>query len=833
MENFESALADLFEKHRIVFWYDDGEELRAEYEALMLPKVEKIELKNNAFGVKYHILREDQKSKFLIYHAGAEPKKQENWLLDVQLANAVFSADRATLWLAELGLPASFKDLVMEHEAFLQSSARVAALKERLISGDSQLQVRLKLMATCLGGTVEPRLESILMALLVELAGDRFEKYGSLEKFGLLPHLWMELERMYGYQSNIPHIKDFAIKLFESSYQLSLHEKAPMNPDALIFLNRWKDSVHGQKSYELLARQFEKTLEIENKIIKRSVKDLLKVDIFKAIDHRILSSLMDKLLEQTLSPEACQDVVSQRKTTHWYKDEIAAMYQAVEKAAMLLALIRSCRLQVGGFEDGFRKYTIEWFQIDQLYRRYIFHMRQARQSTFFGKLNEWVEASYVNNFLMKLNNNWQLVVDQTQSWDNLQVKSQREFFRDQVGTLLQSGAKAAVIISDALRYEVAEELAGRVEEAGRFTTELSAMAGMLPSYTALGMAALLPNETLFIQPDGNILVDGTNSAGVDNRNKILSQVIKGGTKALLANDLKAMTHDDRRRLFRENQVVYVYHNQIDMVGDKRESEDQTVEAVETTLNDLVDLIKLLRSANFAKILVTSDHGFLYQYQKLDEADLSGTEITGKEIYLKKRRFAVGIGLENSGHKLKSFSAEQLGLNGDCEVLLAKSVNRLKLSGAGMQFVHGGSSLQEIVIPVLAVDMVRGKEFQAHKVKVEKLSGGSDTITTGQLTVSLIQMEKISTKVLPNTLRIGIYAEDGTLISNSKPLYFGSESDNQRDWVVEVTLILSKNWQKYNRQTVYLRLEEPISNTDRFETVGNWPYYLNKTQFADF
>jgi len=72
------------------------------------------------------------------------------------------------------------------------------------------------MMAVCLGGTVESRLESILVALLEELAGDKFEKYESLEKFGLLQHLWKELERTYGYQSSEPHIKDFAIKLFES-----------------------------------------------------------------------------------------------------------------------------------------------------------------------------------------------------------------------------------------------------------------------------------------------------------------------------------------------------------------------------------------------------------------------------------------------------------------------------------------------------------------------------------------------------------------------------------------------------------------------------------------
>ena len=69
------------------------------------------------------------------------------------------------------------------------------------------------------------------------------------------------------------------------------------------------------------------------------------------------------------------------------------------------------------------------------------------------------------------------------------------------------------------------------------------MAGMLPSYTGLGMAALLPNETLGIQTDGIVLVDGFSSAGLDNRNKLLGQAVKGGAKALLANDLKTPYFD--------------------------------------------------------------------------------------------------------------------------------------------------------------------------------------------------------------------------------------------------------------------------------------------------
>jgi len=833
LDKMESALAGKFENHRIVFWYDEHGDMRPEYEALDLPGVCKIELKNNAFGVKYHILREDKDSKFLVYHHGAEPKYQDNWLLDVQLANAVFSADRASLWLAELGLPPAFKSLVAEHEAFFQSNARLVALKERLEDKDSQLQVRLKMMAACLGSAVEPRVESILMVLLEELALKKTEKVDSLEKFSLLPHLWKELERLFGYQASAPHIKDFAIKLFESAFQKSLQEKTQINADALIFLNHWQDSLQGQKSYDLLAAQFEKSLNIAEKIKKTSTSDLLKSDIFKVFDHRILENTLEKVLDQTFTAEACQEIIRQRKTTHWYRGEIAAMYQALGKAAGLLELIRKTSFEMNNFLDGFTRYTKTWYLVDQLYREYVFHVRQSKENTFFGSLNELVEAHYCNNFLWVLNNNWQRVIDPIRNWKDLPVTLQRDFFQRYIPSILQSGAKVAVVISDALRYEVAEELAKRVEEAGRFTTELSAMVGMLPSYTALGMAALLPNKTLSIQADGNVSIDGMSSAGLENRAKILNQAVSGGTRAMLANEIKGMDHEDRRTLFRENQVIYVYHNQIDMVGDKRESEDQTFEAVDAALEDLVELIKLLRSANFAKILVTADHGFLYQHKKLSEADLTGPEIAGKEIILKKRRFAIGRDLEDPGAELKLFSADQLGLSGNFDVLLAKSVNRLRLSGAGMQFVHGGSSLQEIVIPVLAVNKVRGQEFGIRKVEVDRLSSATTTITTGQLTVKFLQTEKISPKAAPRTLRVGIFADDGSMISETKTLYFGFDSEQQRDRELQVTLLLSKDWQKYNRQNVQLRLEEPITDTDRYELYKNWQYYLNKTQFADF
>ena len=105
------ALNRLFERHRIVFWYDTKQELRNDFEALELAGIKKLELTNNEFGVKYRLLREEPEQKFLLYREGPQPANLENWLLDVQLAQGVFRTGQVGLWLAELELGLEFTDL--------------------------------------------------------------------------------------------------------------------------------------------------------------------------------------------------------------------------------------------------------------------------------------------------------------------------------------------------------------------------------------------------------------------------------------------------------------------------------------------------------------------------------------------------------------------------------------------------------------------------------------------------------------------------------------------------------------------------------------------------
>ena len=163
-DRIAQALTKLFDRHRIVFWYDAKQELRDDFEALSLPDIEKLELTNNEFGIKYQILREKPEQKFLLYRYGPQPDELENWLLDVQLAHAEFRTDQVAIWLSELELGLEFSDVVQNHAEFFQATKRKDALKKMLRGDDTPGQIRLKILAVCAAS--EPRMDSVVENLL-------------------------------------------------------------------------------------------------------------------------------------------------------------------------------------------------------------------------------------------------------------------------------------------------------------------------------------------------------------------------------------------------------------------------------------------------------------------------------------------------------------------------------------------------------------------------------------------------------------------------------------------------------------------------------------------
>ena len=225
MENrIAQALTKLFERHRIVFWYDAKKELRSDFDAIALPETEKLELINNEYAVKYRILRENPTQRFLLYREGPQLADVDNWLLDVQLAHAEFRTDQAAIWLSELELGLEFIDLVQAHTEFFRTGKRLDALKTLLKTDDTSGLIRLKMLAIC--ASCEPRMDAVVENLLQELAEGRDDKIKLICRCSLDGFLWQQMTRGYGYRSEEPGVRDFCIELFKSCYAMALTAKS-------------------------------------------------------------------------------------------------------------------------------------------------------------------------------------------------------------------------------------------------------------------------------------------------------------------------------------------------------------------------------------------------------------------------------------------------------------------------------------------------------------------------------------------------------------------------------------------------------------------------------
>ena len=181
--------------------------------------------------------------------------------------------------------------------------------------------------------------------------------------------------------------------------------------------------------------------------------------------------------------------------------------------------------------------------------------------------------------------------------------------------------------------------------------------------------------------------------------------------------------------------------------------------------------------------------------------------------------------------LLKFTSAQLGLTGDVEVQIPKSINRLRVKGSGSRFVHGGATLQEVVIPVLKINKKRQSDVSS--VEVDILSGSSSTITSGQLAVVLYQTTVVTDKIQPRVLRAGIFTKDGELISDSHELTFDLTEENPREREFKVRFVFSRKAEEVNGQEVILQLQEKHPGTSHFRVYKSIRYMMRRSFTSDF
>ncbi|SNT15533.1 MULTISPECIES: BREX-1 system phosphatase PglZ type A [unclassified Azospirillum] len=834
IERIKASLARLFEEHRIIVWYDAGGEMRALFDALDFSDtggdVEKCVIANNEFGLKYRVLRQEPKRCFLLYAPIAEPAPADNWLLDLQLGGYLFKADQTALWLADLGLDGKYADVITDHVEFFRAKARLEglkALRDRLRSKD---QMRLCLLSVCTG--TDGGLDQVVEALLADLAAGREESWHLIDRANLTGFLWKQLAQSYFYRPAAPDLEDFAIALFKAAYAQALGEDAGLNAEAGLLFRRWKNNRLGAPSFEVLSLRYQEVLNIAGEVTGRDVRSLLAVDHFDAVERHVIRQCVAALSDQSVAAGEVQRWIRERRQSHWFS-RYEDLYQALDHAARFQQAMATAELGMASAEEGFRRYVASWYQIDQFYRKFVHHMQRSGHPGLLADLFTTIENRYSTRFLLALNDAWQDQVARMRDWTLPGIDRQINFWQDHAAKFRRKDQKIVVIISDALRFEVADECLSRIRALNRFDAELTAMLGALPSYTQLGMAALLPHAGLRIAHDDSAQVYAGDSllTGTAARERQLATAPDSGrVKAMRAEEALAMHNDDGRDLFRDHDTIYIYHNRIDAVGDKLATEDRLAEAADDAIDDLVKLVRRLTSANFSNILITADHGFLYQHRPLDESDYAIAEPQGAAILVRNRRFVLGRQLQETPG-LKHFTAAQLGLGDGPDVLIPNSINRLRVKGAGARFVHGGASLQEVVVPLLRVS--KRREADLRQVDVQIIVTGRSQITSGQIAVAFYQAEPVSAKVQPRELLVGLYAEDGTLISDEQVLTFDFSSDNPRERELSRKFLLSRAADAYNTKDVFLKLRERVGRTSHHQDYSQHRFQLRRGIVSDF
>jgi uncharacterized protein (TIGR02687 family) len=834
LAKIQNALAREFERKRIVFWYDP--ELigwQQEFDALELSGVIKVSVQNNEFGVKHRIVREEPEQKFLLFFRGqSQPADIDNWLLDQLLAHGgkSFSPDRASLALLEAELPEDFKALTTEHLEFFRSNERVSKLKELRKPEDTEADVRLKMLAVVC--RAEPSVESILLSLLNELAQDKNERWAQVEKYSLADFWWKQLAAHLGYVTPKPVLLDFVLCLFRAVTPLG--NSSNLDPrQSLVFLNRWMDSGEHREAFELLSERADGMLNISAALNQiEDVRPLLTVQTYRRIDLKILADLRDGLVNGALAPTEVRQRTDSRSQLHWARFDrgIQSLYRALGIAAELVETLPKLELTIESFDAGLEKYASTWWKADQLYRKFIFHLNESGQTALLEKLATRIEGLYVNEFVSKLAQRWQEWVDRCSQWSSSVVTNHRDFVPRSLQAQIAEGRKVFVIVSDALRYEAAREVVENILREERWTADLKPALGVLPSFTQLGMAALLPHKALGFTPEGKtILADGANTVGTDARSKILAEGFAGRAAGITAEAFLALnSKTDGRDLAKANDVVFIYHNVIDAVGDKRDTEHRTCAAVESAIEEIIKLLKKAAAMNVSHFVITADHGFLYQNEALAESDfLAIPQPAGVLQY--QRRFIVAPAIADDA-RLKRFSASQLGLSGDLQFAFPKGIQRLRLQGSGSRYVHGGTALQEIVVPVIEVKKLRADDIV--RVEVDILRSGQQ-ITTGQVTITFLQSEAAGEKCLPRDLRAGFYSKTGVPISDVRTLKFDSSAEDARQRERREQFVFGREADEFNQQEVILRLDEHVPGTTQFAPYREFAFKLRRAFESDF
>ena len=532
-----------------------------------------------------------------------------------------------------------------------------------------------------------------------------------------------------------------------------------------VFVNNLMRDKSTKKYFELISNDISKEFGIEELISTMDIEEYKNADAFSIIDSNIILYIVNQLFNSINEFDKYNELITLRESKYWY-DKYYNEYNFLKVVSKYFEVVNRVQTSIKTFEiEKFVElYTNELYLVDTLYRKMYYFFDNIRDKDNFINLKNKVENNYTNTYMLELSLKWSDTIENLNRYDANKLTMQNKFFDKYIKSQAESSknGRTIVIISDAFRYECAKELNEKLKVFGT-KSDIYYMLGLVPSYTQLGMAALLPNKELSRDPNykdkgsDNIFVDGMNSVGIENREKILTKVVPEGL-AIQYEELYAMTKSEWKKIFSGKKVVYIYHDVVDKAGEH--DENNVFEACEKSIKQIEGLVKDLHTTfSGVNCYISADHGFFYKRGKVEEyqktsRDTSATRQKVRYSYTDKKSEEEGIVSIN----LDYIFGENSGY-----VNIPKGQNVFSKQGGGINYVHGGILPQEIIIPVIDFKSTRTSE-ESKKVGIT-YSGLSTKITNAITYLEFLQDNKVDENNLECRYLLHFEDENGNRVSD--------------------------------------------------------------------
>lgn len=761
---------------KLVFWYDEKAEFADDMDTLELAGAKIYHLKlDNQFYTKYFLERVDRDTSYLMYAPFPKPPVRDNHLEDMLLYSKQFFADRASLLAVDLGIDEKYKPVIRQYIKFFGAKERTQKFYDLEIENFTKESIEVALMSV-LCKTRTASFDEVLRVVMTEADFEENKFLTEMAKYDLLPAFWQLSAEQLGYTDATPTLEKLVVTMFVTYTARCVKGEMPVSwrsfvsyksGNMIAFMDNLRHNILYRQRYDEISYTIAKALNAAAALKDYEPEALLDCDTFALMDHLFLRWITERLLSENtgakLNDLDIPAICEYRSKKHFGK-QFKTEYQLLASAFYLIrAANYSCP---DDMEAIIKQYRTEYCLLDSHYREFYYAYDQLSEPAGFEKLRELVENIYTNEYLAKLLPSWNAALGARDAVRVLPL--QREFFSRYIQN---SKDKVIVIISDALRYETGRYLYQKLQEDAKCTATLDAMLGVLPSYTRLGMAALLPHKTLELSDDYKVLADGSTCDDLRQREEILQRYVPN-SRCVQFDEIKMMKRADLRQIVTGMEVVYVYHNQIDARGDKPNTEHEVFTACMEAVEEIYELIKRLSvSANAYHFIVTADHGFIYKRDKLDESDkISG--IAGKGNFVNRRFIISDTAIADEGVASLALGA-MLGNEDKRMVSFPLGSHVFKVPGGGQNYVHGGSSPQEMLVPV--IDIRTEKYHTETRTAQIAMVSMVQKITNLIASLDFIQSEPISDVVKATNYKLFFISEDNEKIS-SECMYVADKKD---------------------------------------------------------